>query len=287
MPTVAITGATGFLGSALTNLFLKKDWNVVSLTRKPSTIKNSRLSFRPYDIEKPLDSHALKNVDYVIHAAYVKQGQNKNALDLNIVGAKNLIAAVKKSGVEHVVFISSMSAHEDAISVYGKQKLAIEKLFAKLPHATVVRPGLIVGNGGIVRDMSQFMKTKHLVPLVDGGKQPLQVIAIDDLAASLYAILDKSLTGRFIVATPEVYTYKSFYRGLANHLKTPVLFVPVPYSLLSAAFKVLQLMHISMDIGGDNLKGLKKLTSMPSAKDMKKIGVVPAGLEESLSRLKG
>jgi len=285
-PTIAITGATGFLGTVLVNFFLNKGWRVISLARNPGNITNKNLEFRHYDLANQLPPKTFAGVDFIIHAAYVKQAYNVNALDINVIGAENLITAIKKSAVKQTIFISSMSAHDDAISVYGRQKLAIEALFSNLKNSTVVRPGLIIGDGGIVKEMSNIMKSKHVVPLVDGGNQPLQIVGVDDLAIALHQILSKSLFGHFVVATTKVYKYKDFYKSLAKYLKTPVAYVPIPYKMLEYIFKIVDLLPIKLGVGDDNLKGLKKLTSMDSAADLKKIGITVHDLDEALEASK-
>ncbi len=289
-PVVAITGATGFLGTILVDHFVNKGWRVVALARNLDKINNSKVEYREYNITNPISSSALDDVDYLIHTAYIKMDtHNPDALDMNINGAKRILHAAKKSNVKQLVFISTMSAHEDAISIYGKQKLAIESLFLETKNSTVLRSGLIIGNGGIVKDMAKFMKSKHAVPLIGGGKQPLQIISVYDLALVIEKVLMKSHLGRFIAATPEVYTYKQFYTALAKYINTKVAFIPIPYWTLEALFKIAAAVRLNLGVGEDNLKGLKKLITMPSSADMEKIGVKPINLENALkkSRLKG
>lgn len=288
-PTIAITGASGFLGSVLVDHFLAGGWNVVALVRKNGA-KRTNLEYRHYDITEPINPEILKGVDHLVHAAYIKlDTDNPDAMKMNIAGAESLLAASIAAKVSHSVFVSTMSAHEDAISIYGKQKLAIESLFLRQRNATVLRCGLIIGNGGIVKDMAQFMKSKHAVPLIGGGEQPLQVISVYDLAKSINNVLTKGIRGAFVVANPKVYSYKSFYAALAKHIRTKIVYIPVPYWALETLFKTAARLNISLGVGEDNLKGLKKLKSMPSKSDMEKIGVSPADLQKALemSDLKG
>jgi len=283
-PTIAITGASGFLGGVLVDHFLKKKWNVIALVRHEGP-KRANLEYRQYDITKPVAAKTLEEVDYLVHAAYIKlDASHPDALELNISGAKKILKAARTAGVRHTTFISTMSAHEEAISAYGKQKLAIEKLFLKEKNATVLRCGLIIGNGGIVREMARFMKSKHMVPLIGGGRQPLQVIGVHDLAHVIEKIYDRSLSGRFVAATPKVYSYRQFYEALSKQIQTKVAYIPVPYWALEGIFKTAALFHISLGVGDDNLKGLKKLISMPSADDLREIGVTLADLDQALEK---
>lgn len=288
LPVVAITGASGFLGSVLTEYFLQKKWKVVALVRSADRKQAiPGVDYREYDIAKSISSAALKNVDYLVHAAYVKlNAKNPDAFTVNREGAKRLLAAAKQAGVKQSVFISSMSAHEDAISVYGQQKLAIEELFLKTKKNTVLRCGLIIGQGGIVQEMAAFMKSKHAVPLIGGGTQPLQAISVYDLCKVIGNSLEYGITGRFIAAHPQVYHYRQFYKALADQLHIQVAYIPLPYWLLQTVFRVAAILHVPLGVGEDNLKGLKKLKAMPSAKDMKTLRVKPLGLEAALKKIK-
>jgi nucleoside-diphosphate-sugar epimerase len=284
-PTVAITGASGFVGSALIEYFANKGWHVVGLVRRPSDSSNKNITYRSYDITEPLGKNTLSGVDYVVHTAYIKYGRkHPDAMELNIAGAKNLLISCKKQGVKKSLFMSTMSAHDNATSVYGRQKLAIEKLFVDA-GGVALRSGLILGDGGIVADMAQFMRSKHIVPVIGGGRQPLQTIAIYDLARVIEAALTKDATGLFTVATPQVYTYKAFYQALAHSLQIKVAFIPVPYYALLGAFNVAAALRLPLNLGADNLRGLKQLRSADTAESLKRLGVKIDDLETALRKI--
>lgn len=289
MPTVAITGASGFLGAELVNYFLSKEYSVIGLVRNADQKSkiNPLVEYREYDIESPVQESTLKGVDYLVHAAYIKYNSSQpNALKRNVEGAQNLISTAQVSKVKHMVFVSTMSAHEDAISAYGKQKLEIEKLFLASKNTTVLRCGLIIGNGGIVRDMAAFMKSKHAVPLIGGGAQPLQIISIRDLCTVIDHSVSNRLCGRFVAACPTVYSYRDFYRSLAQRLNVKIIYIPVPYFALQILFKTAELFHMPLGVGADNLKGLKKLRAMSSSEDMAKLHVDPVDLQTALNDTK-
>jgi nucleoside-diphosphate-sugar epimerase len=288
--TVAITGAAGFVGSTLVDYFSQQGWNVIGLVRNASERSRAEtrpsVSFREYDITKQLKNGSLNDVDYLVHAAYIKfSSKNTAAFEQNVEGAKRIVLAARRAGIKRSIFISTMSAHDEAISIYGRQKLEAESYFDS-EHETIIKPGLIIGNGGIVKDMSAFMKSKHAVPLIGGGRQPLQIIAIDDLVRIIENIFTKDLAGTFVAATPITYTYKQFYAALAAHLKVKVLYVPLPYWALQSLFRVAALLHIPLGLGEDNLKGLKMLRSMDSQADMNAVGVKPLSLGKALAKTK-
>jgi nucleoside-diphosphate-sugar epimerase len=207
-------------------------------------------------------------------------------METNISGAKRLLTVSKKYGLKKNVFMSSMSAHKNAVSTYGRQKLAIEKLFAKQKSVNL-RSGLIIGNGGIVKNMAAFMKSKHAVPLIDGGKQPLQVIGVYDLARVIERVLTQPrLTGTYTVATPQVYSYKEFYKAISTQLHIKVLFVPVPFNLLLFCIRIITKLHLPLSVNEDNLWGLKKLQAVDNQADLDKLGVTIDPLETALRKAK-
>jgi nucleoside-diphosphate-sugar epimerase len=284
-PTIAITGANGFLGSALVDHFVKDGWQVVALVRRPPELYRKNVSYVKYDLNKPIGSNALKGVTYLVHAAYVKQDRkHPDAFNINIKAAENIFAAAEKQNIKKCLFMSSMSAHEEAISDYGKQKLAIEKIFSG-PRCISIRSGLIIGNGGLVKQMVDFMRTKHMVPLVDGGKQPLQIVAISDLVKVVDKLLTSNISGMLTIATPEVYSYKDLYLAISQRLNINVLYVPVPFFALINIIRLVNLLPVPIAVNPDNALGLKALRSTKTGPDLKRIGVKLKTLQYALTTI--
>ncbi len=283
---IVITGANGFLGSELVTSFKKDGWQVVALVRNAHKYKTAGVEYVEYDLAKPFDDAAFAGASCLVHLAYIKSdNKHPDALALNVAGAKRLLKASRQHKIKRNIFMSSMSAHSGAESTYGKQKLAVEKIF-KDKDCTVIRSGLIMGNGGIVGQMAGFMKSKHAAPLIGGGKQPLQVIGVYDLVRVIKAIIAKNQSGTLTIATPQIYTYKTFYKKLSKRLGIVVVFVPVPLNLLLGATKTTAALHLPFSINKDNVLGLKNLRSADTAGDLKKLGIELDDLDTILSKSK-
>lgn len=284
-PKVVITGANGFLGSELVKSFRNDGWQVVALVRDADQQrKKSGVEYVEFDLSQPFDSSAFAGANYLVHTAYVKYDRkHPDAFRINLDGSKRLLIASRKHKLKRNIFISSMSAHSGAESVYGKQKLRIEKVFSG-KDCTVIRSGLIMGKGGIVKQMTDFMKSKHVVPLIGGGKQPLQVIGIYDLVRVIKTIFEQNKSGQFTIATPQVYTYKTFYKKLSKRLGITVVFVPVPLGLLMGIVKTTSALHLPFSINQDNVLGLKNLRSADTATDLKKLHIKIDNLDQILTK---
>jgi nucleoside-diphosphate-sugar epimerase len=282
--TIIITGANGFLGTALVKYFKEDGWRVIALVRNARKYKAAGVEYVEYDLSQPFDTSVFAGADYLVHTAYVKyDNKHPDALNTNLEGAKRLLKASRQHKLKRNVFMSSMSAHSGAESVYGKQKLAVEKLF-KAPDCAVIRAGLIMGNGGMVKQMTDFMKSKHAVPLIGGGKQPLQVIAVYDLVRVIKTILTENHSGTLTIATPQVYTYKAFYSALRKHLGIVVVFIPIPLGALLGIVKLTSLLHLPISINEDNVLGLKNLRSAKTADDLRTLHIELDSLDQILSK---
>ncbi len=173
--TIFISGGTGSFG----NKFLEK----VSKKYSPKKlIIYSRDEYKHFEMQKTFTSSkypfvrfflgdvrdlnrlnlALKNVDYVIHAAALKQVPiaEYNPIEFiktNVVGAENIIQASINQKVKKIIALSTDKA-ANPINLYGATKLAADKLFTSANNLvgkqntkfSVVRYGNVLGSRGSV-----------------------------------------------------------------------------------------------------------------------------------------
>jgi len=174
--SILITGGTGSFGKALIRKLLKKDKPNKILIYSRDEVKQAEMQNDPlfqkhskllrYFIGDVRDEDriklALNNVDYVIHAAALKQipAAEYNPMECiktNILGANNIINACLNSDVKKVVALSTDKA-ANPINLYGASKLASDKLFVAANNLvgnrkikfSVVRYGNVFGSRGSV-----------------------------------------------------------------------------------------------------------------------------------------
>jgi len=181
---ILITGGTGSLGKCLTNLILENSPDAVVAIYSRDEFKQfqmqqlfteqqrQRLRFFLGDVRDELRlRRAMTGVDYVIHAAALKQvpAAEYNPIEFirtNIIGAENLINACLDSGVKRVVALSTDKA-ANPINLYGATKLCSDKLIVagnsygggKMTRFSVVRYGNVVGSRGSV--VPFFLRQRH------------------------------------------------------------------------------------------------------------------------------
>jgi len=179
--TILITGGTGSFGNKFTEIIFKKykPKKVIIFSRdefKQSEMKKHFSSFG-YPIRYFLGDirdryrlcRAFEDVDYVIHAAALKQVpaleyNPTEAVKTNVNGADNIVDAAIDARVKKVIALSTDKA-VNPINLYGATKLVAEKIFIaanayagnKVKFA-VVRYGNVVGSRGSVIPL--FMELK-------------------------------------------------------------------------------------------------------------------------------
>ncbi len=189
--TILITGGTGSFGNHFTDYVLRhyKPKKIIIYSRdefKQFNMRNRLMKYDPimrYFIGDVRDQarmrRAFDGVDYVIHAAAMKQvpacEYNPNeAIKTNISGAVNVIEAALDMGVKRVVALSTDKA-VNPINLYGGTKLVSDKLFIAAnaysglrdTRFSIVRYGNVAGSRGSV---IPFFRS-----LVDAGKTELPI----------------------------------------------------------------------------------------------------------------
>jgi uncharacterized protein YbjT (DUF2867 family) len=186
--TLAVTGATGFVGRAVLEEAARKGLDVRALTRRPQKT-TAGVEWIAGDLR---DRRALmklvKNAEAVIHVAGVINTHDPMGFHLgNVEGTLALIEAAVASGVPRFVFVSSLAAREPKLSKYGASKAHAEKLVkASGLDWTIVRPPAIYGPRD--REILELFKLarRGVVPMPPQGRASL--IHVADLARLLLAL---------------------------------------------------------------------------------------------------
>jgi len=189
--TILITGGTGSLGQALTKRLLELKADAIRIFSRnesqqiemESKFDDERLRFFIGDV-KDYDRlvRALEDVDYVFHAAALKQVPKIEynpfeAIKTNVIGSQNVIDACLHEDVEKAVCIGTDKA-VSPLNTYGATKLLMEKLFVTANnylnpkrHRTkfiAVRYGNVFGSSGsVVPKFIEQLKSDQTITITD------------------------------------------------------------------------------------------------------------------------
>jgi UDP-N-acetylglucosamine 4,6-dehydratase len=228
---ILITGGTGSFGKALVRKLLSQHPNIERLVvfsrdEQKQFQMNQEFPMTKYPglryfIGDVRDEYrvrrALKDIDYVIHAAAMKhvpiaEYNPMECVKTNVIGAENIINACLDSDVKRVVALSTDKAAAP-INLYGATKLVSDKLFIaannirgwKNLRFSVVRYGNVMGSNGSV--MPFFMKAGQTgeVPITDERMTRFNISLEEGVDMVLYA-LQNAWGGEIFV--PKIPSYK-------------------------------------------------------------------------------
>ena len=231
---VLVTGASGFIGSAIAHKLVEAGFSVRALVRRPSPrahLADLGLEFFEGDIRdrKSLD-RALAGIRYVFHAAADYRLWARDPSEIfttNVEGTRNLMEAAMDAAVERVVHTSSVATialrpgrvadesiplrEDEGIGAYKRSKIVAERLVEKMVAerglvAVIVNPSAPIGPRDVRptptgRIILEAVKG-HIPAFVDTG---LNLVHVDDVASGHLAALRYGKAGeRYILGGQNV-----------------------------------------------------------------------------------
>lgn len=187
---VALTGATGFVGQAVLDEAEARGVPVRALTRRPQAARACVTWVEGNLSEAASLSDLVRGADAVLHVAAMTTAPDAAAFTAcNVAGTATLIEAAKAAKAKRFVFVSSLSAREPSLSMYGASKAQAENLVASSGlDWTVVRPPGVYGPRDI--DYFEMFRTAKLgfIPLPPRGAS--SILHVHDLARLMLDLID-------------------------------------------------------------------------------------------------
>ena len=200
---ILITGGTGSFGKAFVSMLVKKYKNIKKLIifsrdeykqyEMQLTFSREKYKFLRYFLgdvrDKDRLNFAFRDVDYIIHAAALKQVNTAEYnpfefINTNILGAKNVIEASINCGVEKVIALSTDKACSP-INLYGATKLCSDKLFCS---ANNIVGSKIETKFSVVRYGNVFASRGSIIPLFYSQNEKGLKFTITDMEMTRFNI---------------------------------------------------------------------------------------------------
>lgn len=236
---VLVTGASGFVGSSLTEALDAEGYSVLAMTRHPDTYAGAG---KPIfgDVYEP-DSlrSALADADaayYLVHSL-----AREDFVERDAAAARSFGTAAADAGLERVIYLGGLGLDDANLSAHLKSRREVEHLLASggVP-TTVLRAAIVIGNGGISWEITRQLVAHLPVMIVPKwATTRTQPIALADVVRYLVGVLEpEAAKGRvFEVGGPEVLTYAEMMRRVAqlhHHRRLHMLAVPLLTPRLSS-----------------------------------------------------
>lgn len=262
---VLVTGAAGFIGSALVvRLVTESMWKVVASIRvQKQPFAKSVKVVQVGEVGADTDwSLALQSVQVVVHAAAVTHVSHASAGGhltrlrmTNVEGALNLARQASAAGVKRFIFISTIKVNGEATTAgrsfspsdtpapedsYGISKLEAERGLMQLAHETgmevvIIRPPLVYGPGVKGNFASLIKLVAKGLPLPLGAiHNKRSLVGIDNLIDLIIRCIDHPAAANqvFLAGDGDDLSTTELLSGIAEAMGRSARLIPVPAGLL-------------------------------------------------------
>ena len=211
---VAVTGATGFVGTHTIRALTAAGHEVVAIARgtrrRP---RRDNVSYVRADVvDWPGLADTFSTCAAVIHLVAVIREKRKQTFErVNRQASEHVAEAAREAGVRHLIHQSANGADPDPRYPYLETKWAGEQaaIGSGVPY-TVLRPSLIFGPGdGFFTLIAKLIRLNPVVPIAGNGMALFQPIAVEDVTRCLMIALERGPSdGVHQIGGPEHMTYE-------------------------------------------------------------------------------
>jgi predicted dehydrogenase/nucleoside-diphosphate-sugar epimerase len=258
VPDVAVLGGTGFIGTHVVRHLLAAGQHVAVMARGvrnlPAVFADPRVTLYQGDIRDPeAVARAIAGAPVVVNLAHGGGGGGFAAVrDAMVGGAETVARACRAAGVRRLVHVGSIAAlylgpqagpvtgatppdrHAERRADYARAKALCDRRLLEL-HASeglpvvILRPGLVVGEGGIAfhSGLGFYNTEQHCIGW-NGGHNALPFVLVEDVAAAvLAAIRAAGIDGRCYNLVGDVRPdARAYVAALAQALGRPLRYHP-------------------------------------------------------------
>lgn len=219
-----ITGGTGSFGNAVLRRFLKTDVGEIRIFSRDEKkqedmrieLRDSKLKFYIGDVREPSSVNAaMRGVDYVFHAAALKQVPScefypMEAVRTNVLGADNVLTAAIANNVKRVVVLSTDKAvypiNAMGMSKAMMEKIAVAKSRGQPKDSTVIcatRYGNVMASrGSVIPLFVQQLKDGQPLTVTDPKMTRFMMSLDDSVDLVLYAYKNGEQGDIFVQKSP-------------------------------------------------------------------------------------
>ena len=266
-----VTGATGFVGSALSqSLDAQRNCVVAGVRVRSSKLSSGIIQVSVGDLLPDTDwSGALDGVDVVVHLAarvHIMQDVAADPLAefrrVNVSGTLNLARQAAMAGVRRFVFVSSVKVNGESTLLghpffaddapdpqdpYGISKYEAEVGLRELAlssgmEVVIIRPPLVYGPGVKANFASMMSLLDRGIPLPLGAvDNKRSFVALDNLVDLIVTCLDHPAAANqtFLVSDGEDLSTTALLQRMGRALGKPARLIPVPVGVMEVAAKLL------------------------------------------------
>src|ERR1700752_1574300 len=241
---IAITGASGFVGTHLTQRLESEGHELVLISRNPRPDDNRVVAD---DLSNASVLRELfRDCKVVAHCAGINREIGRQTYQrVHIEGTRNVVEAAKAAGVEKIVLMSFLRARAQCGSAYHESKWEAEEIVRNSGlDYTIIKAGVIYGLGDHLLDhLSHALHTFPVFAFVGLKEKSVRPLAVEDLVHVMRAALvDRRMKRQTIalVGPEEIHPSEAVRRVAEVVGRRPLMF-PLPvfcFQLMAHVFEL-------------------------------------------------
>ena len=264
MTSVLITGASGFIGGAVTERLLSQgNVQVRGLTSHPAKNRfGDRVRSFAYDFERPERmADAFSGADVFVSSYYVRFNYGGLTFEQAVERTRALIAQARAGGVRKIVHVSVSNASESSDLPYYRNKGRIERLVRESGLVyTILRPALVIGRGDIlVNNIAYFLRRLPVFTIFGRGDYRLQPITVDAFAGIIVEAANGAHPNATLgVAGPSDWTFRRLVDAIRSTVGSRAAIVRAPAFVALAGLKAAGAFLHDVVLTPDEVRGLTR-----------------------------
>jgi NADH dehydrogenase len=243
---ILLTGGTGFVGGHVAHALRADDKPVRALVRdrrRGTKLEAWGVELVEGDVTDAESVRAAaEGVDAVVHLVAIRQGRREQFESVMVEGTRRLLAAAKDAGVGRFVLMSALGTTDeskDLVPYYGAKWQMEQDVKASGVPFVIFRPSFVFArDGGILPTFARLARLTPVTPIVGSGRQRIQPIWADDVAAYFARAVDEdAATNRtFELGGPDAVSWNEFWERLkrAQGIRRRSVHVPMPLMRMNA-----------------------------------------------------
>jgi uncharacterized protein YbjT (DUF2867 family) len=258
---ILITGASGFVGRNLVQSLTDSQHNITACIHKtelPFNVKIYKIDFaKMLKITDWLEY--LIGIDVVINCVGIIAPSTKHSFEVMHTQAPiALFKACEKTHVKRIIQVSALGADDSALVDFHKSKKQADNYLRDSSlNWFILRPSLVVGQGGKSYGFFQCLSNLPIIPLPGNGEQLIQPIAINYMVEVIEKCLESKDANKTIdVVGDKAISYKQWMQQLRSK-KSSARFFKIPMGLMKFLARLLSPLNLQL-LSKDNLSMLEQ-----------------------------
>lgn len=236
---IAVTGATGFIGSHVVHHLLSRGHHVAALVRDKNKV-GEKLGeaelFEGQIGDVPSTVRCFRDCDAVVHCVGIHRETNTASFEfIHNQGTRNLISALRQSEIKRVVYLSFLQARSFIDSPYHHTKWQGEESIrnAGLDY-TILKPGVVYGkDDGFLSGIRRTLNTVPFFALPMGTPNRIAPLFVGDLAevTEKSLLLPEAIGKTYSLVGPDAFTLRELVEKVGDSVGVIPSFLKVPLGL--------------------------------------------------------